>query len=215
MLDLLLKLLENLGKLAEYRSERKKRAFKELAEPMFEELLEVHKNYLLMFAEARSLAVQTPEDSSQAVQYLEEKRADFGPARVKLAAMAETILQAGKISYMDDLLCSVAGYFPVGDIIAEQGTASTSLIAELKRHFTPLRGGEIRDDYFDKMAMYGSRNTPAEESRMASDLAMRQFDGRGFQSQMELIDLFIALQQQKWKGVCEAFARVKSADLTA
>jgi hypothetical protein len=215
MIDLLLQLLEKLEKLAEYSSERKKRAFKELAEPMFDDLLEVHKNYLVIFTEARSLAGQNPDDPSQAIQYLEKMRTDLEPVRVKLAAMAQTIFQAGNISYMDELLRAVAGYFPVGDIVAGQGTASTSLIAELKWHFTAERQGEVGDDCFCEMAMYGGTNAPAEENRMACDLASRHFDGRGFQSPVELIDLFIALQQQKWKGVCEAFARVKSANLAA
>jgi len=215
MIALLLKLLEMLGKLAEHKSAQEKQAFKELAEPLFNELLEVHKNYLLIFAEARSLAGQSPRDSSQPVEYLEKKRADFGPVRVKLAAMAETILQVGEISNMDEFLRAVAEYFPVGDIVSQQGTASTSLIGALKRHFAQQPEGEVQDEYFYKMTAYGGVNTPVEENRMNFDLAQRQFDGRGFQSQVELIDLFIALQQQKWKRVCEAFARLKSAVLTA
>jgi hypothetical protein len=58
MVDLLLRLLEKLGELANYRSDRKKREFKEMAELMFNELLEVHKDYIAIFAKAQSLADQ-------------------------------------------------------------------------------------------------------------------------------------------------------------
>jgi len=136
MIDLLLKLLENLQKLAEYRSAHKRRSFKELAEPMFNELLDVHKNYILLFAEARSLARKNPKDPSPAIDYLEMQRITFQPVRVKLSALASTLRKPEKSSLMYDFLLAVARYFPVGDILEKprpHRTASTSLIEKLKR----------------------------------------------------------------------------------
>jgi hypothetical protein len=211
MIDLLLKLLENLQKLAELRSARKRRAFKEMAEPLFDELLDVHKDYMLKFAEARSRVEKNRKNPKPAIKYLEKERRTFEPVRVKLAALAETLRQSNKPSVIDDFLFAVARYFPVGDVFAEQGTASTSLIAELKRRFLPEERSETID-LPSHIVIWGCQSP--EEFEFAWQLALHA-QARSTLSPPALIDVFISLQQQKWKTVCDTFAKVKAADLKA
>ena len=207
MIDLLLKLLENLGKLAEYRAAKKKRVFKEMAEPMFNELLEVHKNYMLIFAEARSAAELNPSKPSAAIQYLEKKRKEFEPVRVKIAAIAETLFQRPIGSPTDNFLHAVFRYFPVGDIYKEGGTVSTTLLRILKTRFArrgPKKGAKDGDTYLHSLMM--APYAPSEAERKVAFARVPE-------SPAEIIDAFIALQQAKWKGVCDAFAKLKAADL--
>jgi hypothetical protein len=204
MIDLLLKLLEKLGQLAEYRSARQKRAFKEMAEPMFNELLEVHKDYIRIFTEARSL-VETSPNAEPALQYLERKRMEFEPVRVKLRTMAQTVFHPSPTSEMDAFLNAVANYFPVGDIFIGHGTASTTLIRELRQQIFPVD--------FHKSVLVSIWNEempgPGQKRRTASNPP--KDDPTRWAT--ETIDRYVELLQQKWKGVCEAFATVKSADL--
>jgi hypothetical protein len=135
VIELLLKLLDKLTKLTELRAAHKRKAFKELAEPMFNELQEVHKNYLTNFVEARRLVEQS-SDLQPCIDFLRKQAVEYGPVRSKLQTTARTIFGIHKPTEMSDLVSAILSYFPMGELAGPDGLFSTShktLIEELER----------------------------------------------------------------------------------
>jgi hypothetical protein len=169
--------------------------------------MEVHKDYMTHFTEARSLAQKNPKDPRPAIKYLEDERRTLEPVRVKLAAFARTLMQPEKPSLMDEFLISVARYFPVGDLYADRGSASTSLISELRSRYLPKQ-----PDFPMDFVYWTPNNISNEEMQLTQGLQIGYTTPKD-QSPVELIDAFIGLQQAKWKTACETFAKLKAADL--
>jgi hypothetical protein len=217
---LLLKLLEQVQKLKEYRDARKKRAFKELAEPVFTELLEVHKNYMSIFAEAESNARQGTE-LTKIIENLQAKRREFEPVRVKLRTLVRTLIGKTITTEMDIFLVAVAKYFPAGDIYSGQYTASTSLIEHLtkllpKQSHRRDEPGDVEDFYWKLEDMLSETS---EEERLTVRIRESAFGSpdsdRLPDSPAAIIGLYIKAVQLKWERVCQAFADVKKMDLNA
>jgi hypothetical protein len=219
MIELLLKLVEKLTALAQHASAHKRRGFKELAEPMFTELLEVHKNYMQFFAEAQSLSLKHPADATIVIDYLGQKRLEFQPVRTKIETLARTLYTlhaAKKPSQMADFLYAVIRYFPVGDIYTDDSSASTTLLdilienSPIKRNASSVRKAVARDPFpYDFL---GGPSEPTRAEQEATEVISRQWPSFSI-STSAIIELFIQLQQAKWQGTCDAFANLKAADL--
>ncbi len=190
MIELLLKLLDKLGQLQELRIARKRKAFKELAEPLFNELQGVHRDYLMNFSEARALVESSPDDLRSCIMYLKKRSAEFDPVRDKLVAFSKTIQTQHDAIEMDGFLSAIARYFPTGNIegledtIFHNGsTAYTNLISELER------------------------------MQNVSRLSVSRWDRRPM-SPETTIAAFMDHLQEKWEYVCEAFAKLKHTDVS-
>ena len=125
MLSAFLSIIDRLIKLKEYRDQRVQKVFDKVLEPIFNDLLLVHRDYIQMFVKvqgllpARNYAPQKFNSSlREAADYLRQRRIEFEPARVQLRAMIREIkgTSFGKrnVSFgaqADEFIDSVVLYF--------------------------------------------------------------------------------------------------------
>lgn len=101
MIREILSILDRLIQLKNYRNRQRNKLFHELFEPAFNELLQVHRDYIEMFEKTNTLIPSTPvggllvafqpkfkEQVKAAAEYLREKRIEFEPVREKLRMLA-------------------------------------------------------------------------------------------------------------------------------
>jgi hypothetical protein len=126
MLAIIISILDKLIKLKEYRDQRVQKVFQQVLEPIFNDLLSVHRDYIKMFEKAKTM-LPTPDLSwkefhrglSEAADFLKEKRVEFEPARIKLKLMlgeiiGDTEASSHKVSFgaqADSFIDNVASYF--------------------------------------------------------------------------------------------------------
>ncbi len=98
MLTALLSIIDRLIKLREYRNERVQKVFDKVLEPIFNDLLLVHRDYIQMFQKARELLPERNygpakfnQSLREAAEYLRQRRIEFEPARVQLRTMVREI----------------------------------------------------------------------------------------------------------------------------
>jgi hypothetical protein len=118
MIDGLVKITDRLIELVKYREEKCRRVFEKLIEPIFTDLLLIHKNYLEMFETVRSL-LPHKKDSKQkrnkklrrAFDFLSQKRVEFEPTRDKIRAIIRALPGVGqKQNKKEVFVLSVAQY---------------------------------------------------------------------------------------------------------
>jgi hypothetical protein len=87
------KITDRLIELVKYREEKSRRIFDKLIEPIFNDLLLIHKDYLEMFERVRTILPnkkdgrkKTQKSLMRTYGYLEEKRRAFEPLREKFRA---------------------------------------------------------------------------------------------------------------------------------
>lgn len=189
MIDTLLKIIDRLLVFREKVRERKQAVFKDLVEPTFSELSEIHNNYLTQFVEAKEMCLnnQTLEPT---LAFLNFKQMEFAPVRDKLAALATVLKDSRQIEArgLHDTLSffeSVSDYFPTGDLIIGGGTAWASLIQVLEAHHSQQLN-DINGNWLELRDM-----TPPE-----------------------CIDLFVKHQREKWRKVSYCYAILKEQQLS-
>jgi hypothetical protein len=99
MLEAFLSIIDRLIRLKEYRNKRLQNVYQNLLDPVFNDLLTVHRDYIQMFEKVHGLLYlngmyetgKIPDNEyvkkvSEATEYLRERRIEFEPMRVKLMA---------------------------------------------------------------------------------------------------------------------------------
>ncbi|MCD4691925.1 MAG: hypothetical protein K8R79_03330 [Calditrichales bacterium] len=124
MLDLFLKLIDRLIKLAEYRGKKREDLFTDLYEPIFRELENVHKDYLGMFSRTyhnllspRGKTLSVEERRSQLQMILDrihEERIEYEPVRMKLWALVTELRKGTDSETANSFLLAVSSYVPQG-----------------------------------------------------------------------------------------------------
>jgi hypothetical protein len=194
MLDLLLSLIGRLIDLEKYRNERLLRIVKEILQPVYEDLLKVHTNYIGMFSDvaAKLPGEATPPESratavAEAANELRRKRLEFEPVRRQTEAFAKKIFggrfgkqREFKTPEADAFLRSVVDYlFPAGYLT----TASAESRAT---------------------TLYGAIRAGGKEIR-AQDVAAPGQD----RLLSELMEATIRDTQERWQRVSDAYAELK------
>lgn len=195
MIELLLKLIDRLIDLEKYRAERMDKTFREILEPIFNDLMLVHSDYVRMFEEVQDKLAAIPdltvEDGKNRLREIAEslrrQRLQFEPVRVKLAALTRELGgglfgQAPKIDPPEarEFVTSVIRYFPVGNITVGSSRSSVLVAA--------LRG--------------------------AAEITSEQVERYG-QGLPELVTSTINDCREKWSSVCDSYARLKIVLRTA
>ena len=191
MIELLLKLIDRLIDLKKYRAERLYKTFQDILDPIFNDLMSVHSNYLRMFEgveeQLKALPDLDSEDGKRGLREIAEslrrRRLEFEPVREKLAALTRE-LGGGlhglppKIGPAEaqEFVASVIQYFPVGNI-TNRSSRSTVLV----------------------MALRGAAEiTPAQVDRYGQSLP-------------ELVTSTMNDCREKWSSVCDSYAKLKIA----
>jgi hypothetical protein len=191
MIEILLKLIDRIIDLKKYQVERLQKTFRDVLDPLFNDLLSVHGDYVRMFEDVRAELTATGILSGEARQHklleiaesLRRQRLEFEPVRDKLTALTRELrsgIYAGSLSFecpeADEFVAAILQYFPRADLSTRTSRSSVLLVA--------IQTGAII--------------TAAQVTR----------DGK---SLPELVDATIEDCRQKWQSVCDAYAKLKLA----
>lgn len=119
--------------LTKHQAERSEKLFKEYIEPIFQDLVIIHSNYLLIFNSALDDFYKKGKSVHEIIEDLKKNRREFDPVRVKLKSLIENpdwkLKPDHPISVFRN---SMINYMPVGDLYKYRGTTvATSLINTL------------------------------------------------------------------------------------
>ncbi len=189
MIELLLKLIDRLIDLKKYRAERMDKTLHEILDPIFNDLMSVHSNYLRMFEEVQEKLAAIPdlttEDGKKKLREIAEslrrQRLEFEPVREKLAALTRELGGGlyGPALRIDppeaqEFVASVVQYFPSGNITTRMSRSSVLV--------TALRG--------------------------AAEITAAQVEHYG-QGLPELVTSTVNDCREKWSSVCDSYAKLK------
>lgn len=198
MIDALLAIIDRLIQLRQWRRKRLQVTYQQLLEPLFNDLLLVHGDYIKMFCDTldsmpRELAKKSEkcfdarrrDALEQAIDNLAKRRKELEPVRVKIQAVSGEVdgLLGGFGPEAAGFIEAVVAYFGKADVeiprlelLDEFGNVSLRLIEDLE---------EVRQ------VLVGSRRTYLEGRR--------------------IIRHNIHLQERRWSQVCISFAKLKVA----
>jgi len=195
MIDSILAIIDRLISLKEYRNKRLNKLFDDLFEPVFEELLVIHRDYLIMFEETsqllpldENLNLKAPgsrefnQRMHKAAEYLGKRRIEFEPVRDKLRALAKSMKSTDLPAEERAFVESVYLYFPSIDSIVRK-SASREL-QETIRYHSNEKQADNPEDYW----------LPNHTHEIQAGIE-------------NLLDEL----KYKWSDVCEAYVRLKIA----
>jgi hypothetical protein len=191
MIELLLKLIDRIIDLKKYETERIEKTFREVLDPLFGDLMNVHRDYLSMFIDVqRQLEVQDvgiAEDRQRlhaAAETLRVNRLQFEPVRQKLTALSRELANRKGLKLgppeADEFVRSVIEYFPQGDL--GDGLSRSSALVVVLRSVAAIDADQL--------------------SRHAKGMPA-------------LVAATIRNCSEKWVQVCERHASLKAAVLAA
>jgi hypothetical protein len=202
MINALLAIIDRLIQLRQYRTARIEKAFKELFEPLFNDLLMIHGDYIKIFRETSNLlpwgltaeiyngVTITEEDRckafTKAIIHLRERRKEFEPVRIKVRSLTEelTLISTEFIEPAQDYINAVMHYFPQGTVDTNVGWPSPALL----------------------LLEFLEENRPLEDSFAG--------DTRIYEQARDTVRHNIRVQEESWSRLCIAFAKLKIAAAT-
>lgn len=141
MIELLLRLIDKLIQLEDYENEKLNRVFATLVEPLYNDLAEVHRNYLEMFSGAEKIlrdgndTLRGVDALALAIQNLAWQRLELATVRLKIHAIAEEVNRTNSpVDHQSLFWGSVEHYLfgPLGPL-SRDGTATTTALTWLRR----------------------------------------------------------------------------------
>ncbi len=186
MIDTLLQLLDRVIQLSKYRKSKVRTVFHELVQPLFEELLIVHANYIEMFEEATAcledyLGPNSEQTVREVIDRLKQRRIEYEPVRTKLDAMAGAFFSAS--SELEQFGTALFYYFPKG-----------YLSYNVRHHSTTFRVIEQLELLISKQK--------EEPLRLCMEA-------------LEIVDVALMAKREQWARVCEQYAKLKILSTSA
>jgi hypothetical protein len=200
MIDALISIIDRLIQLTKYRADRLRTVFTELFEPLFNDLLMVHGDYIGMFqhtldclpwnltAEVWDSKKITPEDRREAfrkaIEQLRARRKQFAPIRAKIRAISDELKPTLEKSTPEvrGFVDAVLSYFPRGDVDPSRtGWPSPAI---------------VMIEFLE------------EKLQFDDDLAA---DRRIYEHARSTVELSIRTHEEGWSRLCIAFAKLKVA----
>jgi hypothetical protein len=148
MIDAVLRIIDRLIQLRQYQSDRLKKQFEFIVQPIMEDLERIQSDYLQMFLEVRVLLADGRATSKDAADLLDARRTLFEPVRQKLMAGFPELDASGFSPPLQKFGKAVLNFFPLGDLYTAGGTSATTLIRELRRLGTERRSFQADLRYF-------------------------------------------------------------------
>ncbi|RKI50936.1 hypothetical protein D7X55_35115 [Corallococcus sp. AB049A] len=147
MIDLLLKLIDRLIQLKQYKTQRLERVFRSIIEPTYKELAEIHRDYLQMFEELGRQLPSPLEMNDEAgkrqllrtAEQLRQRRILFEPVREKVSALKRELFGTvanprtlGFSAEIDDAVRAMLDYLPDGVPSDGEGSRATALYMAIR-----------------------------------------------------------------------------------
>jgi hypothetical protein len=150
MITEFLSIIDKLIKLKEHREKRQSKRFEKIIEPAFNDLLQIHADYIRMFEKVYELlpdpqikakSIKSRKKLKDAEEYLSEKRRELEPLRSKVRALFAMMQSPDrKGSENDSFVFAVANYLRAGSQFgAPRGTASVGALEMIKEDPNGIR----------------------------------------------------------------------------
>jgi hypothetical protein len=188
--------------LRQYQSDRLKKQFEFIVQPIMEDLERIQSDYLQMFLEVRVLLADGRATSKDAADLLDARRTLFEPVRQKLMAGFPELDASGFSPPLQKFGKAVLNFFPLGDLYTAGGTSATTLIRELRRLGTERRSFQADLRYFVVEHLADT----ATHTMWPQQLGPERPWGN---DAVACIDWFLDRQRQRWQHVCRAAAAVQ------
>jgi hypothetical protein len=130
MLDSVIKLTEKATELLKYRSERRAKRFEKLVEPMFQSLKAVHKDYALIFEDARC-DLEAGRPLAEVAATLRKRRLEEEAERRAALAQARQFAEEPSLADLEPFFSAVVRYFGVTPF-SRNNTPSSVLLGALE-----------------------------------------------------------------------------------
>jgi hypothetical protein len=140
MIDSLVKVAEKLVELLKYRKQLREEQFAKSIDMVFQELKNVHQDYLKLFSNCAQ-ALREKEDLSQIADSLFANRLEHEAMRRSIRALAESLAQNKTLKKFQPFFMEVNNYFQSGTF--PNDTRSSALLNELERCVRERRQGHF------------------------------------------------------------------------
>lgn len=136
MIDSFVKIIENIIKLINRRSKNNKEIFEKQIDPIFSEIIRIHKDYRHIIEDARKIIIDKSITSTQIISLLKERRKELLILREKVTALGKVLTKQKGIP--KEAFCffeSVHWYFDTAssnDSYVRGGSAITNLMTVLR-----------------------------------------------------------------------------------
>ncbi len=222
MIDYFLCLIDRLIKLKEYKDKRIRKLFEQILEPIFNDLLMIHADYINMFETLqRRLSEFTKKDLDsygriyeETVTYFGERRREYEPVRVKLRSMIGEIELLRFNPEVEQFMDALREYLPQEHLLLVQPTSGLKWRRLFEREpghaWDPSFGRFIRRSPSGRL--WAASFKKLQEGKLTSRLE-RNYWARVVSEFRDNVTYTLRERRQKWAYVCEAFARLKVAVL--
>ena len=150
MIEAIIKVIDRLIQLRSIKDTRDRIVFDKIIEPSFNELLIIHSDYIRLFTEDRGMFDSYQDDVEcgikKLIAYLESRRIELEPVRVRLSKLAEKLENDNIKPEFKSYIATVRSYFVFDPkLFPDLGKSlSSQLIDRLKQYQqiprTPLPG---------------------------------------------------------------------------
>lgn len=226
MIEIVLEIIDRLLSVQKRKSERLQTLFKELVEPIFNDLMNVHTEDLQMLEQARQELLTSVSNQSnfgntirELANRLRERQLKFEPVRTKLRAIAEeTFAQSavpvrtsgGWLSYKYVLHESERTWHGMPKEFIEFARAVSYYLPDGTIHSRWLRA----EEFVNRLSQLAN-SLPNVTIAIFRDLPKELSHEWNVIQVEECLDMTIGEQRTRWSLVCEAFARAKLATAKA
>ena len=211
MISQIISVIDRLIQLKEYRDKRAQYIFEKLLEPMFNDLLVVHADYISMLETLQNhlLAVSKKDitDYAKVISelhgWLKQRATEYEPHRQKLKSIIGKIDSVSENPLVDKFIYTVIDYFPDGRL-----SKRTSKWRTIWRGAFYIRSSH----YTTLMRRFQQIHLRIEKGDILSDSEAKDFIRLWSKNKHSLekdIAYTLKLCREKWSLMCEAFAVLK------
>ena len=140
----------------DYRNSKANQRFAQLLEPIFNDLLVIHNDYLVMFNKVLSMLPAaeeetrlTPKEVDQAIEaasWLAENRLKFVTLREKMRAVANAATQVSLPKHENDFVAAMADYFSELSLFSGNSTPSNRLKEGLEQFVKEAKSADASQE---------------------------------------------------------------------
>jgi len=216
MISHFLSIIDRLIKLKEHKDKRFQDLFQQIIEPIFNDLLIIHSNYISTFLKARArlsaISKKNSREYGKAISeisiWLSERRYEYEPIRTKLKSIAHEMGSYNISKEVDYFIDTILEYFPKKNFLLKKPKSKwykyKSEMRQKRFYWVPGSHLGVLMRRIQETSKKLKKDENVSEKELKEYLAFRsEID--------EDISYTIQLLRDKWSIICESYAHLKCA----